>query len=74
MKVLQSSQKGVLYDEKDKPVSTDDAVLSIEYKDSGFTTSLKCKAQDVVYYGYIKITLKKQDSSLVIQILKIHFK
>ena len=74
MKILQSSQKGVLYDEKDKPVSTDDAVLSIEYKDGSFTTSLKCKAQGVVYYGYIKVTLKKQDSSLATQVLKIRFK
>lgn len=73
MKVLQSPQKGVLYDEKDKPISTDDAELSIEYSNLSFTASIKCKAGGVVY-GYMKVTLKMQDGSLVTQVLKIRFK
>ncbi|WMI93614.1 hypothetical protein [Bacteroides fragilis] len=73
MKALQSSQNGVLYNEKDEPVSVNDAVMDVEYDSNRFSIGLKCKAL-VPYYGYIKVTLKKQDNSEVTQVLKIRFK
>ena len=74
VKVLQSSQKGVLYDEKNNPVSTEDATMNVRYTGSSLVMSRKCKAQGVVYYGYIRVTLKKQNGSLTTQVLKICFK
>ncbi|GAA6241231.1 hypothetical protein F030043B2_02730 [Bacteroides fragilis] len=73
IKVLQSSQKGVLYDEKNNPVSTEDATMNVRYT-GNLVMSRKCKAQGVVYYGYIRVTLKKQNGSLTTQVLKICFK
>ena len=75
MKILQqSSQDGGLYNEKGELVPVADASFRVRYQNSNFYISLKCQPQGVSYYGYIKVTLKKQDNSLATQVLKIRFK